>query len=86
MPTINKYDRNITITEINGLRFYYYQGNLKAFYSPSKNAFYIEEQDMRKSSLIEAMESTYMFRHRGACICGCYDLNNLLCNIKYIED
>lgn len=85
MPVLNKYSNKITITEINGLRFYFYQGNLKAFYVPSHNRFFIEEPDMRKRTLIEALESSYEYQHKGASICGCYSLNNLLCNITYNE-
>lgn len=80
---INKYSDKITIVSINEFRFYYYKGELLAFYVPVLNRFYIEGKDMKKKSLIEAMESTYMYQYKGASITECFSLNNMLSNINY---
>lgn len=80
---INKFSNKITIVTINDFRFYYYKGDLLAFYVPVLNRFYIEEKDARKKTLIEAMEQSHMYQYSGATIVTCYSLNNMLQNIKY---
>ena len=85
MATLNKYSNTITKTNINNIELFFYKDELKSFYNPLKNVYYVGAEDMGKRTLLDAIKDTHNYKYKNAQIHTCYNLNNLICNITYVE-